>query len=224
MKTVVVSTILFLVVFSMQAVASAKKKSFAYPPEQVFEAALKSATEHHVVSLVDDKHLMFTFETGHSMSSWAGFKCNVTIESREDGKSAEMVLNPQAKESGRKQAFAWGAGGRIGDDMFGWTEEKLKSGIVLQKQEEKATVSPAPASAAEPATLQVTSTPDGAEVNCDGNFVGNTPSTLKLEAGKHTVRVTATGSQDWSRDISLQSGSIVHLNAALQPTAQQVNK
>jgi len=65
-------------------------------------------------------------------------------------------------------------------------------------------------------TVQVTSTPDGADVYSDGSFVGNAPSTLKLAPGKHTVRVTASGYKEWSREITVQSGSAVKLNAGLE--------
>lgn len=71
-------------------------------------------------------------------------------------------------------------------------------------------------SAEAPGTVQVTSTPDGADVYSDGAFVGNAPSTLKLAPGKHTVRVTASGYKDWSREITVQSGSEVTLKAGLE--------
>jgi hypothetical protein len=61
-----------------------------------------------------------------------------------------------------------------------------------------------------------TSTPDGADVYSDGAFVGNTPSTLKLAPGKHTIRVTASGHKEWSREITVQAGSDVKLNAVLE--------
>ena len=65
-------------------------------------------------------------------------------------------------------------------------------------------------------SVHVVSTPDGADVYSDGAFVGNAPSTLKLAPGKHTVRVTSSGYKDWSRDITVQSGSDVKLNAVLE--------
>jgi len=71
------------------------------------------------------------------------------------------------------------------------------------------------ASARVPGTVQVTSNPDGADIYCDNAFVGNAPSTLKLAPGKHTIRVASTGHTDWSRDVTVQSGSEAHLNAAL---------
>jgi hypothetical protein len=65
-------------------------------------------------------------------------------------------------------------------------------------------------------TVQVVSTPDGADVYSDGSFLGNAPSTLKLAPGKHTVRVTSSGYKEWSREITVQAGSDVKLNAALE--------
>jgi hypothetical protein len=67
-----------------------------------------------------------------------------------------------------------------------------------------------------PGTVQVTSAPEGADVYSDGAFVGNAPSTLKLSAGKHTVKVTSSGYKEWSRDITVQAGSDVKLNAMME--------
>ncbi|MBZ5598557.1 MAG: PEGA domain-containing protein [Acidobacteriia bacterium] len=50
----------------------------------------------------------------------------------------------------------------------------------------------------------------------DGAFVGNAPSTLKLSPGKHTVRVTSSGYKEWSRELTVQAGSEVKLNAVLE--------
>jgi hypothetical protein len=46
--------------------------------------------------------------------------------------------------------------------------------------------------------------------------VGNTPSTLKLSAGKHVIKVTAAGHKEWSREITVQAGSELSLNAVLE--------
>jgi len=61
----------------------------------------------------------------------------------------------------------------------------------------------------------VHSTPEGAEVYADGNFVGNAPATLKLTPGQHTIRVTQSGYKEWSREIGVQAGSEAHLMASL---------
>ena len=64
-------------------------------------------------------------------------------------------------------------------------------------------------------TVELHSTPDGAEVYVDGAFIGNAPATLKLAPGQHTIRVSQFGFKDWSRDITIQAGSEAHLSASL---------
>ena len=83
----------------------------------------------------------------------------------------------------------------------------------------KAMAESAPA-AGEVATVSLTTNPDGADVYVDGQFNGNSPATLKLKPGKHTIRVSMTGYSDWTRDISTDSGSSVHLTATLQKASQ----
>lgn len=80
--------------------------------------------------------------------------------------------------------------------------------------ETKAAASQTPAAEA-PGTCTVTSNPDGAEIYSDGAFVGNAPATLKLAPGKHTIRLAHAGYKDWSREITVQSSSEVHLVATL---------
>ena len=65
-------------------------------------------------------------------------------------------------------------------------------------------------------TVSVVSTPEGAEVYSDGAFVGNAPASLKLAAGKHTIRVTASGYKEWSRDVTVMAGSEAKLTATLE--------
>lgn len=64
--------------------------------------------------------------------------------------------------------------------------------------------------------VNVSSDPSGADVSVDGNFVGNSPAALKLAAGKHTLTVKLAGYKDWTRDITVLSGSDVQLTATLE--------
>ena len=65
-------------------------------------------------------------------------------------------------------------------------------------------------------TVNVSSNPTGADVLVDGDFVGNAPAALKLSPGKHTVVVKMSSYKDWSREVTVQSGSEVQLTASLE--------
>lgn len=64
--------------------------------------------------------------------------------------------------------------------------------------------------------LTVTSTPEAADVYSDGNFVGTTPAKLKLKSGKHTIRVVLAGYKEWSREVTVPSGSELNLASTLE--------
>jgi len=78
----------------------------------------------------------------------------------------------------------------------------------------------ASAPAAEPAKpvtvkLAVASTPEAADIEVDGSFMGNTPSSIELAPGEHTVLVSKSGYKPWERKIKLAPGDI-RLNAELE--------
>ena len=73
-----------------------------------------------------------------------------------------------------------------------------------------------PATAATLTKLLLDSTPPGADVELDGNFVGNTPSDIQVPEGDHTVTVKKAGFKDWERKMKITSGGSVHLNAELE--------
>ncbi len=76
---------------------------------------------------------------------------------------------------------------------------------------------PMPASAPAQASLIVESTPPGADIEMDGAFVGNTPSTVTVAPGAHEIAVKKKGFADWTRKMNVTGGSI-HLNAELEAT------
>jgi hypothetical protein len=63
--------------------------------------------------------------------------------------------------------------------------------------------------------ISVTSTPAGADVEVDGKFIGNTPSTMNLVSGDHAIKVTKKGYKIWERNLTA-SGGTVNLNAELE--------
>lgn len=69
-------------------------------------------------------------------------------------------------------------------------------------------------------TLQISSTPGGAQIQLDGVDVGSTPLNLKVAAGKHEVSVKKIGYSDWTTTIGA-SGGTVQVNAALHAPNMQ---
>jgi len=96
----------------------------------------------------------------------------------------------------------------------GQEEEAEKPAVGTESS--AAAASSSPARVAEDATGAVTvnSVPNGADIYVDGDFVGNSPATLKLNLGRHTLVVKADGYQDWQRELTV-SGGTVNLNVKL---------
>ncbi|MDP9051285.1 MAG: PEGA domain-containing protein [Acidobacteriota bacterium] len=46
------------------------------------------------------------------------------------------------------------------------------------------------------------------DIDVDGSFVGNTPSTMNLAPGKHDIVVKKAGYKDWTRSMNVASGAI----------------
>jgi len=77
---------------------------------------------------------------------------------------------------------------------------------------------PETASATAQPAVTIESTPAGADIEIDGAFVGNTPSTVSVAAGSHDIAVKKKGFADWTKKLSVTGGNI-HLNAELEKGA-----
>ena len=77
----------------------------------------------------------------------------------------------------------------------------------------------APAATVSGAKVSIASVPDGADIEIDGSFAGNTPSDLEVEPGEHSIVVKKSGYQNWERKLKVATGSSIHLNAAMEKTA-----
>lgn len=91
-----------------------------------------------------------------------------------------------------------------GDMPLDWSRFGASAGVA---------VSMAPA--ATQATLSIDSTPAGADIEIDGAFVGNTPSSIPVNPGSHQISVKKKGFSDWSKTMNVTGGAI-HLNAELE--------
>jgi hypothetical protein len=69
--------------------------------------------------------------------------------------------------------------------------------------------------AAQVAKVSITSSPDNADIEIDGSFVGNTPSTTELVPGEHTISVKKSGFKAWERKVKVGGGDI-RINAEME--------
>ncbi len=63
--------------------------------------------------------------------------------------------------------------------------------------------------------LSISSIPDGADIEVDGSFVGNTPSVIELASGEHSILAKKSGYKTWERKIKIGGGE-VRINAELE--------
>ncbi len=76
----------------------------------------------------------------------------------------------------------------------------------------------APAGPDAAASVQLSSDPAGAEITIDGNYVGNTPSLIKLRPGTHSIKMTMPGYAPWERSIETAAGESRNFAATLEKT------
>lgn len=71
-------------------------------------------------------------------------------------------------------------------------------------------LSPALASSERPetATVEFTSAPPRADIEVDGVFIGQTPSTVSVPIGSHSVKIVRQGYEPWTRTLQVLSGTV----------------
>jgi hypothetical protein len=70
------------------------------------------------------------------------------------------------------------------------------------------------------ADVNLSSDPNGADITVDGNYVGSTPSLIKLKPGTHSIKITKNGYLPWVRSIDTASGENRNLVAQLDKAPQ----
>jgi hypothetical protein len=67
-------------------------------------------------------------------------------------------------------------------------------------------------------TVEIKSTPDGAEITVDEKFMGSTPSSLRLAVGAHKIKLEKSGFKTWERTLTVGAGE----TATVAPTLEKL--
>lgn len=213
-----------LVIFALAGIAFAKKEPKTYPEEG---KVVGLGTNGHTA----DNHGMFsTNKTVTKYSHTYKIQTEKEVLELDCGKIPFYSNSKTGDECGGDKPI------KIGDVIHfrienGWayipvteatdggkqSEQKLR--ILSENAADPATESPAApvaqATESNVTKLSIASTPAGADITVDGSFVGNTPSTIEVQAGDHTVAVSKNGFKDWERKLKTSGGNI-NLNAELE--------
>jgi PEGA domain len=170
-----------------------------------------------------------TAETKKSMGR--GGKLDVNIDSVRlvDGENAALSATQNAKGGGHVGAMTAGMVGTAlvffpaaplllfihGKDITIPKGTEVTAFIAGDMKLDMAKFAPVPAPGTVVAPVLAAAmglTIDASVANCDidvdGSFAGNTPSTLNLAPGKHDIVVKKAGYKDWTRSMNVASGSI----------------
>jgi hypothetical protein len=77
------------------------------------------------------------------------------------------------------------------------------------------------------AEVEVSSTPSGAEIQVDGKFFGNTPSTIGIAPGDHRITVNKAGYKTWERTNTISTGkdavaAVLEADGKVETTAEPI--
>jgi hypothetical protein len=198
MMRFVVSILLALI--AIPAFGSTHEDSFSVSCNELWRAVkdtLRNSGKYGIIS-IDDKELTASYNIGGNLT---GKRINsAVLNSKDNGASCELQV--QTAYSGLVNNDYGDFKKRVDDSLT-----KLK-GQPLPVDENGAPAAPAQAS------LAIDSTPSGADIEVDGAFVGNTPSTIDVKPGSHQINVKKNGFVTWTRTLNVTGGTI-HLNAEL---------
>jgi PEGA domain len=167
-----------------------------------------------------------TAETKKSMGRGGKLDVNIDSVRMVDGENAALSATQNAKGGGHVGAMTGGMVGTAivffpaaplllfihGKDITIPKGTEVTAFIAGDMKLDMAKFAPVPAAGTVVAAAVPGLTIDASVANCDidvdGSFAGNTPSTLTLTLGKHDIVVKKTGYTDWTRSMNVTSGAI----------------
>jgi hypothetical protein len=204
----IVALILFLSL-AVPAFASTHKDVFNVPCNELWRAlkdTLRNSGKYGIIG-ISDSEMTASYNIGGNLT---GKRINsVLLNSIDNGASCEMQV--QTAYSGLFNNDAGDLKTRVDASLAKLKSEPLPNPAKPSGQSGAQT-------AAAQASLAIDSTPPNADIEIDGAFVGNTPSTISVSPGSHQITVKKKGFADWTKTLKVTGGN-VHLSAALEAEA-----
>ena len=197
MKRLVI--LILLAALAAPAFASTHRDMYKVPCDELWRAlkdTLKNSGKYGILA-IDNSEMTASYNIGGNLKEKR--TNSAVLNSKESGKACELQI--QTAYSGALTNDAGDLRKRVNESLA-----KLKS-VPLAPSE--------PPAATAQTSMAIDSTPAGADIEIDGAFVGDTPSTVSVAPGNHQVVVRKKGFADWTRTLSATSGA-VHLNAELE--------
>jgi hypothetical protein len=198
--------LVLLLFVGVQAFASTHKELYNVPCNTLWRAlkdTLRNSGKYGIISITDSE-LTASYNIGGNLT---GKRVNsAVLNPKDDGANCEMQV--QTAYSGLVNNDAGDLKKRVDDSLA-----KLKN-APPDTAAAPAGQPGAPPPAA-PASFSIDSVPTGADIEIDGSFVGNTPSTVSVTPGSHQIAVKKKGFAPWTKTVSVTGGTI-HLNAELE--------
>ncbi len=205
-------TVLLILLFTLAlpGLASTHKEQYNAPCNTVWTAlkdTLRNSGKYGIIA-IDNAEMTASYNIGGNLT---GKRVNSAIlNSKDNGNSCEMQI--QTAYSGLVNNDAGDLKKRVDESLA-----KLKA--APPEGSTSAAESQTTPAAATQASLAIDSSPQGADIEIDGAFVGNTPSTLTVAPGSHKIAVAKKGFAAWSKTLNVTGGT-VHLNAELEATTK----
>ncbi len=96
------------------------------------------------------------------------------------------------------------------------TPVKPEAGATVQSSSDPAPAQNGNGSGAALSTVEIKSTPAGAEITVDDKFMGSTPSSLRLVAGDHKIKLEKSGFRIWERTLTVGAGATATIDPTLE--------
>lgn len=204
MKRIVL--VILLLTLAVPAFASTHKETFNVSCNELWRAlkdTLRNSGKYGIIG-IDNAEMTASYNIGGNLT---GKRINsAVLNSKDNGASCEMQI--QTAYSGLANNDAGDLKKRVEASLAKLKNEPLPNPASTPDK-------PNPPAAAAQASLAIDSNPASADVEIDGAFVGNTPSTVTVTSGSHTIVVKKKGFTDWTKTLNITGGTI-HLNAELE--------